>query len=177
VIVRSTWSPGGPVQWLGLDFIPTLAATAQTYTLEYGPDVRRAPAGAALQVMQDDRQIRVDTGPLQFSVDRQAFALIGEAVSGGRTLIAPRAGAGLSLVDHEGNRYRADLDRQAQVVVEEQGPVRVTIRATGWYVREGSDGGSACSPLVCQRSPAPPSSRRRSPPPSRTTPTASAWAS
>jgi hypothetical protein len=140
VMVRSTWSPGGPVQWVGLDFIPTLAATQQTYTLEYGPAVRRTDPKTPLRVTQDEREIRVDTGPLQFSVNRGAFALIGEAMAGGRAIVSPRAGAGLSLVDHEGNRYRADLDRQAQVVVEEQGPVRVTLRATGWYVREGSDG-------------------------------------
>ena len=139
-IVRSTWSPRGPVQWLGVDFVPTLAANRQAYTLEYGPDVRSQKPEAVLRLQEDERRITVDTGPLRFSVDRRNFDFINEAVVDGKVVVKPTPGSGLSLVDHEGNRYRAALDSQAQVVIEEQGPVRVTIRATGWYVREGSDG-------------------------------------
>jgi hypothetical protein len=139
-IVRSTWSPRGPVQWLGLDFIPTLSKERQTYTLEYGPDIQAQDPAAPLSVQEDEQRITVDTGPLRFSVDRHRFDFITEAVVDGKVVIKPTAGSGLSLVDHQGNRYRAALDRQARVEVEEQGPVRVTIRASGWYVREGSDG-------------------------------------
>ena len=150
-IVRSTWSPRGPVQWLGVDFIPTLAAERRAYTLEYGPKVRAQKPAAPLRVEEDEQRITVDTGPLRFSVDRRRFDFIHEAAVDGRPVVKPRLGSGLSLVDHEGNRYRAALDREAQVVVEEQGPVRVTIRATGWYVREASDGSTTSVELPTDR--------------------------
>lgn len=150
-IVRSTWSPRGPVQWLGVDFIPTLADKRQAYTLEYGPDVRMQKPAAPVRVQDDERRITVDTGPLRFSVDRRSFDFINEAVVDGKAVVKPKLGSGLSLVDHEGKRYRAALDREAKVVVEEQGPVRVTIRATGWYVREGSDGSTTSVELPTDR--------------------------
>lgn len=149
--VRSTWSPRGPVQWLGVDFVPTLAAERQSYILEYGPDVQPQKLAASLRVQEDEQRIAVDTGPLRFSVDRRSFDFITEAVVDGKVVVNPTRRAGLSLVDHEGHRYRAALDRQAQVVVEEQGPVRVTIRATGWYVREGSDGSTTSVELPTDR--------------------------
>jgi hypothetical protein len=150
-IVRSTWSPRGPVQWLGLDFVATLAAERQAYTLEYGPDVRAQKPAPALSIQEDERRITVDTGALRFSVDRRNFDFINEAAVDGVAVLNPKPGSGLSLVDHEGRRYRAALDRTAQVVVEEQGPVRVTIRATGWYVREGSDGSNTSVELPTDR--------------------------
>ena len=150
-IVRSTWSPRGPVRWLGVDFVPTLAAESQAYTLEYGPDVRAQKSAVALRVEEAEGRITVDTGPLRLSVDRRRFDFIHEASVDGRPVVKPKLGSGLSLVDHEGNRYRAALDREVQVVVEEQGPVRVTIRATGWYVREGSDGSTTSVELPTDR--------------------------
>lgn len=136
--VRSTWSRRGSVQWLGLDFIPALSNHEQTYTLEYGPDVRAA-ATTDLRVDTTDQHITVDTGPLKFTVNRRPFALIDDAWFSGEHVIHA-TGGGLSLVDHEGNRYLAALDRDADVVIEQQGPVRATIRATGWYVKQGSTG-------------------------------------
>ncbi len=149
--VRSTWSPRGPVQWLGVDFVPTLAAERQSYTLEYGPDVQPQEPAAPLRVQEDEQRITVDTGPLRFSVDRRRFDFITDASVEGKQVVQPTQGSGLSLVDHQGNRYRAALDRQAKVVVEEQGPVRVTICATGWYVREGSDGSTISVELPTDR--------------------------
>lgn len=146
--VRNRWSPRGSVRWLGLDFIPTLSAEKQTYTLEYGPTVRSG-ATSMLSIKDTDDQITVNTGPLRFTVDRKAFNFIDQAWLNGKLIV--EGDAGLTLVDHEGSRYRAALDRDVEVVVEEAGPVRATIRATGWYVREGSDGSRTSSTLPTDR--------------------------
>jgi|GEM_PF-4590312 len=153
ISVRATWSPHGPVQWLGVDFIPTLVAEAQQYTFEYGPNVRRNMT-ANLKVEQTDNAVTVDTGPLRFTVDRKQFNLIASAALNGREVLSASTsggGGGLSLVDHEGNRYHAALDREVEVVVEEAGPIRTTICAKGWYVREGSDGSSISVELPTDR--------------------------
>lgn len=148
--VRSTWGRQGPVQWLGLDFVPKLSDGEQVYTLEYGPDVKAAGTGK-LDVRQTDDQISVNTGPLQFTVNRKRFALISSASMDGDQVIKPANHAGLSLVDHEGNRYRSVNDKQVQVTVEEAGPVRVTICAKGWYVKDGTDGSRTSCELPTDR--------------------------
>jgi hypothetical protein len=157
--VRSTWNRGGSIQWLGLDFVAVAAADVQTVFLEYGPAVKR-PAQPELVCEQTDARITVTTGPLRFSVDRQRFNLLEQvhldtngdnAFSADEQVLAAGASDGLFLVDQAGTRYQSVDDQQAEVVIEERGPVRVTIRATGWYVREGSDGARTSVELPTDR--------------------------
>jgi len=146
--VRSTWNRKGSIQWLGVDFVPTLSPTQQTFVLEYGPEVRRkAPSRLRCEETQD--AITVTTGPLRFTVGRKRFRVLDRAsvdLNGNgqfgpaEQIIKPSDGAGPYLVDHEGNRYEAAADRDVEVVVEDNGPVRVTICATGWYVKRGTTG-------------------------------------
>ncbi|MAF65266.1 MAG: hypothetical protein CMJ84_06365 [Planctomycetes bacterium] len=157
--VRSTWNRRGSIQWLGVDFVPTLAKSEQEYVLEYGSISRNALASGSsqkpgasarrLSVEQTDDRIRVTTGPLQFSVGRKSFQLIDSAFldANGNGKFEPAEkvvdasnSSGPALVDHEGTRYVAAADRDVEVVVEESGPVKTAIRATGWYVKEGTVG-------------------------------------
>ena len=157
--VRSWWNRRGSIQWLGLDFIPTWSKQNQTYLVEYGPDVRRSVTGK-LKVDEKDSEIRVTTGPIQFTVSRKRFRLIDSAfldLNGNgkfekdESVLKNSDSSGLFLVDHEGNRYESAGDRESKVEVEERGPVKVTIRATGWYVKRGTVGGRTSCELPTDR--------------------------
>lgn len=141
--VRARWNRRGSIQWLGLTFVPVLSDKAQEYVIEYGPQTKRAAAGP-VRVEESVEAVTVTADRLKFTVRKKGFGLIeslwADTTGAGKweQLVTP--GGGAYLVDHEGNRYEAALDRDAEVTVEERGPVSATVCATGWYVRQGSAG-------------------------------------
>lgn len=134
-VVRSRWSKRGSVRWLGIDFDARVRKAGAQYVLETGKSIRRAPVPAPLTVEDAAGEFRVDTGPLQFVVKKQGFNLLDSVVVDGRKIVQQESGDGLYVVDHEGSRYDAAFDKDVSVQVEEQGPVKVVIRAEGWYVK------------------------------------------
>lgn len=139
--VRSRWSPGGSVRWLGLDFMAALAPEGTRYNLEFGRAVNAsAEPGTSLKVTEDELGIEVDTGPLRFIVRKQGFNLIDRVMLEGRSIVEQTDRGGPYLQDHEGTIYRTRLDPAPEVSIEEVGPVKAIIRAEAWYVREGSSG-------------------------------------
>lgn len=95
-------------------------------------DAGNNPAPASpIQINDGAGLIEIDTGPMQFSINKQSFNLIHQVVLNGSTLIQPnqqngarlqpRAGAG-------GTRYDAARD-DFQFEIEEAGPIRVVIKA------------------------------------------------
>ncbi len=99
---------------------------------------KSAPQKAALRVTDAKDQITVRTGPLKFTVKKRRFNGIAEAwldASGkqrfdeGSRLIAPHTGG---LVVRTGDReYRSANDVAGEIVVEEQTPLYVVIKAKG----------------------------------------------
>jgi len=146
--VRSTWSRRGSIRWLGLEFVPKLAPEQQEFILEYGPEVRRRTQ-SPLRCTENEDAVTIDTGPLRVRMGRKPFRLFEDVsldLNGNGSfepeerIIQPAADGGAYLVDHEGNVYEAAADRAAEVAIEESGPVRATIRCSGWYVKRGSPG-------------------------------------
>lgn len=144
--VRSTWTPGTPtfVRWLALDFVAKYDGTKpREYRITKAGNEKPA---AGVHVEQTDQLITVQNGPMRFQVKRQGYNGIdvawldsdgnGRFGDNERLLNAAAApgGAGPYLVDEKGVGYHAFNDTTAEIVVEEQGPVRVTILARGWYV-------------------------------------------
>lgn len=116
---RATWTPTGQARWLGLDF---QAKQDKGKAREYRV-VRKPKTDAitpALRVEETPETITVDTGKRRFTVDRKRFAGIAQD-------------GGAYLVDDKGERFEAINDQEVRVAVEEKGPVRTTIAATGWY--------------------------------------------
>ena len=141
VTVRSRWSPGGSIRWLGLDFDAQLAAPGRQYSLEFGTAVKpSATPPAPLRVRDAAQGVEVDTGRLRFVVKKRGFNLIDQVVLDGKPVGAQAETGGPYLEDHEGTLYRTCLDPQPQVMIEEVGPLKAVIRAEAWYVREGSEG-------------------------------------
>ena len=145
VTTRATWDVDGGVKWLGLDFVGKYDGTRpRSYRL-----FKQASApipGARIRVDEDANFIFVDTGFVKFRVNRKKFAGVDKAwfdPDGSGTYsdlgkMVDDAG-GPYLVDSTdlGDAiYKAALDTTASVTVEEQGLVRATILAKGWYVRE-----------------------------------------
>jgi len=141
---RAWWTPQKTqIKWVGLDF---QAKYDNGKPREYRVKVRstdfsrpsttsekRIPpeGGATNWVTQTNDHITVDTGKLRFTVNRKRFAGVEDASLHGNRMV--QGGGGPYLVDERGERFEAANDENAIVEVEERGPVRVTIRATGWY--------------------------------------------
>lgn len=147
--VRSRWghTPATSIRWLGVDFQPGNAPAwwperqDRRYFLEFGPEMTHAvPTGAKVTVTDTADGIEVDTGAMQFFVRRRGFNLLDNVRIGGKAVLPSAPQAGLYLIDHEANTYRAANDSSVTLTVEEQGDQRVTLRAEGWYVKDGTDG-------------------------------------
>lgn len=88
------------------------------------------PLASPLRVEDTPQAISVDTGVLRFRVARP-FAGIVELERDGQKVLD--AAGGPTLIDERGILWQAADDDQAEVVIEQQGPCQVTIRASGWY--------------------------------------------
>jgi hypothetical protein len=151
-VVRSRWNPEGSVRWLGLDFEAKLAPAGARYALEFGTGVQAsAKSDAPLKIREDERGVEVDTGRLRFVVRKQGFNLVDQVLLDGRPLLTQSDSGGPSLQDHQGTTYRTWLDPNPEVKIEEAGPLRATIRAEAWYVREGSKGDKLAYELPTDR--------------------------
>lgn len=144
IIPRATWRPrGGSIKWLGVDFTARYDGTVpRRYTLQ--PILSGSTPSTHLKVSQTPKTIIIETGAIKFQVNRQRFAGI-EEVFFRENSRAPMKKALTSgkpyLVDEAGVRYSSDQGLLPDetlpgsgVEVEESGPQRVTIRASGWYV-------------------------------------------
>jgi hypothetical protein len=148
----ATWSPQGSAQWVHLDFLGRYTGgKAAEYRLKLLPQAASAPA-TPLQVNQTDDEIVVNTGTIRFIVNRKQFKGVEKAwfdASGtghfDEAKPVVQDSQGPYLVDQRRIRFDASRDKNVQVVVEEQNAVRVTIRATGWYVN-----GEGRVPPLCQ---------------------------
>ncbi|MBM3891731.1 MAG: hypothetical protein FJ388_21665, partial [Verrucomicrobia bacterium] len=137
--VLAVW-PDGSVRWLLVDFLADVAA-AQTarYTLEYGDHARaNARPQAAVSVRQEAGRIWLDTGALRFALDTKAFRGIEEVALAGREKIIGREGA-LRLVKDSGEEFRADRLPPDEVVVEDSGPIRASVKVAGWFAAAGGE--------------------------------------
>jgi hypothetical protein len=146
--VRSRWGcvPETSIRWLGLDFQAEPAPAwwperkDTRYYLEFGPDVKPASAPVNIQTRETPEGIEVDAGALRFLVRRQGFNLIDNVRLNGKETLTAGAKDGAYLIDHEGAVYRAANDGRTELRIEEQGDLRVTLRAEGWYVKDGTAG-------------------------------------
>jgi len=138
----ATWCPQGSVQWVHVDFLGKYnGGKPAEYQLKSGKN----ESTAGVKVSQTNNVITVDTGAIRFVVNQKKFAGIETAwfdptATGKYDEANPviQGAGGPYLVDGRIIRFDAANDTNVVVVVEEQGPTHVTIRAEGWYV--GSEG-------------------------------------
>jgi len=110
-------------RWIRFAFPAHVAATAQTYALEYGPDVvSRARPSHPVTVTRSGKapRISVHTGPLTVEIPTDRFNGF-EAALDGRPVMTAGPDTGPYVVDHRGLVYTAAADPQPHVVIEEGG--------------------------------------------------------
>lgn len=140
-----------PVQTKTLGEWRVGARTPKWVLLDFQTDVARnlpkrlrvragkQPAEATpISIQETPEMIAVDTGAVSFWVSKKNFNFIeGVSLSDRRQVLK---GSALYWVDAQGRRYEARAYGQPQVVLEKDGPLRVVIRAEGWYAPvDGAD--------------------------------------
>lgn len=149
--VLARW-PDGSVRWLLLDFQTDLAAhETRAFTLHPTAGAREEKRGAGtasevspLRVTTEGGRTTIVTGPLRLELHAAAFDPLGavwlDRDGDGRFGSDERVtddGPGFFVRDAAGRRFES-ARAPAEIVVEEAGPLRATVRAAG--VHAGSDG-------------------------------------
>ncbi len=133
------------IRWLQVDCAPPVGGEPRTYTLEYGPEVTRAPVAAPLLSEQTDAEITVSAGPLKLVVPRTEPSGIGQVwldadgdgeLADAERVLTSDAALGPYLTDAAGVQYLGSRDAEAEVVLEESGPLKACVRISGWHVAE-----------------------------------------
>jgi hypothetical protein len=130
--------PDGSLKWVLLDF-QAHSSEAAAYTLEYGSDVTRRSFPSPLRVTQSGDRISVTTGPLRFAINKRRFGLLESLSLDNRALISAEEPGTLEVTAADGRRY-SSLGAPEEVLLEEAGPVRTTIRVRGHYRAEDGRG-------------------------------------
>lgn len=140
---RATWSPQGYVKWVGVDFQARYnGGEPRKYHLVH--DTQNVKHDNALTIDRADDKITVDTGAIRFVVGSKRFAGIEKAWINDQLVVNGEGGS--YIVDQQGTRYTAAHDADVDVTVEDEGPLRATIAAKGWYTRP--DGEKLCLFIV-----------------------------
>ncbi|REK19558.1 MAG: hypothetical protein DWQ37_00365 [Planctomycetota bacterium] len=130
VEVAARWPDGSP-KWLhGYATFRYAKGEARRYALARANELPPEASKSPLRVLDDERGIRIDTGAVRFHIPRP-FVGIALLQRGEQTLLQGTGGPGV--VDAEGTLWQAGHDDKAEIVVEQQGPACVTVKAVGWY--------------------------------------------
>jgi hypothetical protein len=131
--------PSGNIKWILVDTQADVAGgkvnTGISLTAgggNFGGSDLASESGAA---------ITINTGPAVFTIRKANFDLIDQAVVNGKTLVAPGTSTGLVVIGPApgsttcpcSTTYSSTNDSHSTAVIEENGPVRVVIKATGQH--------------------------------------------
>lgn len=149
IIPTATWTAGGSLKWVLVDMAsPTDkqmqhdAAVATPWTLEYGNDVKAAAVDNPVRISQTDKTIAVDTGRLVAEFSKTRGSIFEKITLNGQVMLDASTAqeAGLYYLDQDGKKYRSITeDPDYQIKVELATPMRVVIKATGWYQNEAGE--------------------------------------
>ncbi len=128
----------GSVKWVLADF-QAPAKTPGEYRIEYGSAVSRAAAPTPLQAAETAVGVTVVTGPLKFTISKRRLGLFESLFAdtnqdgvfqAGEQIISPTNPCFIELIGDDGVRYTT-LSAPERVSLEENGPQRVVVLATG----------------------------------------------
>lgn len=142
--VTATWDPAGAkgVRWLLVDMQVT---AGRKYSLKFGADapVDRVAVPDLARIDGDD--IVFDSHAYAGRIARKGFDPFSRMSCLGRPVVLGKEDMAAGwfnafYVEHETKGvFRADLDPEATVALEETGPLRATIKADGWYANEAGE--------------------------------------
>jgi hypothetical protein len=122
----SRWSDGS-IRWLLIDTQVTLAPRQALRLTVSAAGGKRTPVTPPLEVTDDAKQVRIDTGVLGASVPKLHFAVVESVRAGSLSLPAPLT----SLIERDGGTARALAPRRVQIT--ERGPLRSRVELEGGY--------------------------------------------
>ena len=131
--------PSGNIKWLQVDTQTDLSAGGQNTNIVLTQGTGNF--GGSNLATDNGANITVSTGTATFTIKKANFNLIDQAVVNGQTLVASGSSAGLVVVGPApgsttcpcSTTYSSSNDPDSTAVVEENGPVRVVIKATGQH--------------------------------------------
>ncbi len=141
--VLSRW-PDGSIKWLLLDFFCTVKASqkAEYLLVDHLPKIdaakrQHAPEIATSITIKDAaNEIRVDTGPLRFSISKKKGTLIRAASINEKPIISEDRPCEAVLKLENGSVYRTALGKPILCEIEDRGPMRARIRVQGKFLDE-----------------------------------------
>jgi hypothetical protein len=128
--------PDGSVKSALVQFVTDVGANAKSYRLAYGSTVSRSAVSGGVNVSQTGGTTTVDTGTIKYVVDAKGLinALWRDTDHNGSYEAGEQVlGAGEFFMVNaaDGVEYTAGQAGNADIAVEEQGPIRAVIRARG----------------------------------------------
>ncbi|MEK7407963.1 MAG: hypothetical protein AAB225_23075 [Acidobacteriota bacterium] len=129
-------------KWALFDF---QAPAGGRYAVEYGAQVRRSAPATGLKVTQDKQKVEIVTGPLKLEVHKARYGFPGTVwMDGNRDgrfdseeiVVSPQDPGAFQLTDAAGAAHTS-LAPPDEVVVEDSGPLRATVRISGGHHAAG----------------------------------------
>jgi len=135
--------PGGALKWVLVDYQSDLAAGGANASVSLTSG--SGNFGGADLGSDQGTALAIATGAATFTVRKSPFRVL-DQVSVGATALVSAGGEGLVVIDPAGVRYSSANDAASSVVLEENGPVRTVVRASGTL--KSSTGARLCEYLV-----------------------------
>jgi YetA-like protein len=134
--VLGRW-PSGNVKWILADTLADVPAGGENTTVAL--TTGNGNYGGSNLASDNGATISVNTGTASFTIKKANFDLIDQAVVNGRTLVTSGSSSGLVVVGPAAGGtvcpcstvYSSANDANSTAVIEENGPVRTVIKATG----------------------------------------------
>jgi hypothetical protein len=128
--------PDESVKSLLVQFIgPLNASRAKYYVLEYGKDVvATAASPSRVKVQETAGEVTVTTGALDLRIGKRPFGFTACRRASPQApceSLLSRPADLFAVNAFDGQEYRASLDPAPSVIVEESGPIRAVVRASG----------------------------------------------
>jgi len=126
------------IRWVLIDCIAPLSAQHTRYRLQWGGGIaRKARSAQRVTVQQDANTLTMDTGAVRAAFSKKQTNLfqsvsVRDKAGAWQPLFPPEARSEIWLEDGTGKVFRGSLDGSPEVVVEEPGPVRVSVKIEGW---------------------------------------------
>lgn len=137
ILPVNRWWGDGTLRWIHMIFQSDCAANGTVFTTLAHANETTSPKEAITVKKKADRFI-VDTGAIAFEVLRRGFNTVDVVKVQGQTIIDSHD-RGLHVLVEE-DEYRAALDQNAKVTLEEAGPLHVVLRAKGSFKNEKGRG-------------------------------------
>lgn len=134
--------PDGSIKWLLLDFSIVVPPKEKViYYVEYGNLVRRRAYTTPLKIKDNNGIITIETGVMRSVINRKSFNLLDKVLLdlnqdgtiADDEILLTMAQGGIVLTDSEGKLFTSAKGEPVDIRIEEEGPLKITLRIDGKY--------------------------------------------